>query len=107
MKVLVVGAGVIGSFNTARLFRSGVDVKLLARGERLAALREHGVVLEDWRSRLGQATRPLTGAKAPPHSAKSHSEAVVRDRTSVPSGRLPIVRRSEGHNSRRVPERME
>jgi 2-dehydropantoate 2-reductase len=50
MKVLLVGAGVIGSFNAARLFCGGVDVTLLARGERLAALREHGVVLEDWRT---------------------------------------------------------
>jgi len=50
MKVLIVGAGVIGSFNAARLFRGGVDVELLARGERLAALREHGVVLQDWRT---------------------------------------------------------
>ena len=50
MKVLIIGAGVIGSFNAAHLFRGGVDVKLLARGERLAALREHGVVLQDWRT---------------------------------------------------------
>ena len=32
MKVLIVGAGVIGSFNAARLFRGGVDVELLALG---------------------------------------------------------------------------
>jgi 2-dehydropantoate 2-reductase len=40
MKVLVVGAGVIGSFNAARLVRGGVDVTLLARGERLAVLHD-------------------------------------------------------------------
>ena len=50
MKVLVIGAGVIGSFNAARLVRGGVDVTLLARGDRLAALREHGIVLAHWRS---------------------------------------------------------
>jgi 2-dehydropantoate 2-reductase len=50
MKVLVVGAGVIGSFNAARLARAGVDVHLLARGTRLAQLSEHGVVLQDWRT---------------------------------------------------------
>ena len=48
--MLVVGAGVIGSFNAARLARADVDVDLLARGKRLAELREHGVVLEDWRT---------------------------------------------------------
>ena len=56
MKVLVVGAGVIGSFNAARLVRGGVDVTLLARGERLAVLHEHGVVLEDWRTRWRSVT---------------------------------------------------
>lgn len=50
MKVLVVGAGVIGSFNAARLARGGVNTTLLARGERLAALTKHGVVLENWRT---------------------------------------------------------
>ncbi|BBX82691.1 ketopantoate reductase family protein [Mycolicibacterium aubagnense] len=50
MTVLVVGAGVIGSFNAARLADAGVDVRLLARGQRLAALREHGVILQDWRT---------------------------------------------------------
>lgn len=57
MKVLIIGAGVIGSFNAARLFRNGVDVTLLARGERLAELREHGVVLEEWRTGRRSLTR--------------------------------------------------
>jgi ketopantoate reductase len=47
MKVLIVGAGVIGSFNAARMSDAGRDVTLLARGRRLADLREHGVALED------------------------------------------------------------
>jgi 2-dehydropantoate 2-reductase len=46
MKVLIIGAGVIGSFYAARLREGGVDVTLLARGRRLADLRGHGVVLE-------------------------------------------------------------
>ncbi len=57
MRVLVVGAGVIGSFNAARLADAGVDVQLLARGQRLAALREHSVVLEDWRTGRRSVTR--------------------------------------------------
>jgi 2-dehydropantoate 2-reductase len=50
MRILVVGAGVIGSFNAARLAEAGQDITLLARGRRLADLREHGVVLEDFRT---------------------------------------------------------
>jgi len=47
MKTLVYGAGPLGSLFAARLREGGHDVSLLARGQRLADLREHGLVLED------------------------------------------------------------
>jgi 2-dehydropantoate 2-reductase len=47
MKLLVYGAGVTGSLFAARLHEAGQDVSLLARGERLAALRRHGVQLAE------------------------------------------------------------
>ena len=47
MRTLVYGAGPLGSLYAARLQQAGVQVALLARGQRLADLREHGVVLED------------------------------------------------------------
>jgi 2-dehydropantoate 2-reductase len=47
MKLLVYGAGVLGSLFSARLHEAGHDVSLLARGERLAALRRHGVQLAE------------------------------------------------------------
>ncbi|GAA3740147.1 ketopantoate reductase family protein [Streptomyces tremellae] len=47
MKLLVYGAGVLGSLLSARLYEAGLDVSLLARGERLAALRRHGVLLAE------------------------------------------------------------
>jgi hypothetical protein len=46
MKTLVFGAGPLGSLFAARLHEAGHDVSLLARRQRLADLREHGVVLE-------------------------------------------------------------
>ena len=46
-RILVFGAGVLGSLYAARLAAVGSDVCLLARGERLAAIRAHGVLLED------------------------------------------------------------
>jgi len=46
MKILVYGAGVVGSFLAARLHEAGNDVALLARGARLEELRKHGIVLE-------------------------------------------------------------
>jgi 2-dehydropantoate 2-reductase len=47
VKLLVYGAGVTGSLLAARLHEAGQDVSLLARGERLAALRRHGVQLAE------------------------------------------------------------
>ena len=47
MKLLVYGAGVLGSLFSARLHEAGHDVSLLARGERLDALRRHGVQLAE------------------------------------------------------------
>jgi ketopantoate reductase len=45
MKILVYGAGPLGSLFAARLQQGGNDVSLLARGQRLNDLREHGIVL--------------------------------------------------------------
>ena len=47
MKILFYGAGVMGSLYAARLKESGQDVSILARGQRLVDIREHGIVLED------------------------------------------------------------
>ncbi len=47
MNILVYGAGVVGSVFAARLHKGGHDVTLLARGQRLAELRQHGIVLID------------------------------------------------------------
>jgi 2-dehydropantoate 2-reductase len=47
MKILIYGAGVLGSLLAYKLKEAGYDVSLLARGQRLADLRQHGLVLED------------------------------------------------------------
>ncbi|SEP46259.1 ketopantoate reductase family protein [Amycolatopsis saalfeldensis] len=47
MKVLVYGAGAVGSVHAARLHEAGHDVSLLARGERLATLRRDGLRLAE------------------------------------------------------------
>jgi 2-dehydropantoate 2-reductase len=57
MKTLILGAGVIGSFNAARLTEAGQNVTLLARGRRLADLRQYGVVLENCRTGARSTTQ--------------------------------------------------
>ncbi len=47
MKILVCGSGPLGSLFAARLHQGGHEVTLLARGGRLADLRQHGIVLHD------------------------------------------------------------
>lgn len=47
MKILVYGAGVVGSYFAARLKEKGHKVSILARSKRLLQVLEHGIVLED------------------------------------------------------------
>ncbi|HWI61864.1 MAG TPA: 2-dehydropantoate 2-reductase N-terminal domain-containing protein [Symbiobacteriaceae bacterium] len=47
MRILVFGAGVLGSLYAARLKQAGQEVTILARGARAEEIRQHGIVLED------------------------------------------------------------
>ena len=62
MKILVVGAGVLGSLYAARLQKSGNDVTVLARGDRLEEIRQDGLLLEDFMTR----ERTVTSVKTIP-----------------------------------------
>jgi 2-dehydropantoate 2-reductase len=54
LRILVIGAGVIGSVYAARLQAAGYPVTLLARGKHAADLRANGLLLEE--ASTGQAT---------------------------------------------------
>lgn len=54
MRILIYGAGVIGSVFAARLHLAGYDVTVLARGQRLEALRQNGIVLHPYGSRKAE-----------------------------------------------------
>ena len=55
--ILVYGAGPLGSVFAASLQRAGHNVSLLARGKRLQALREHGIVITDFVTKETRTTR--------------------------------------------------
>jgi len=57
MKIIVYGAGPLGSLFAARLQQGGHNVSLLARGQRLSDLREHGIVLHDVQTNEQTTTR--------------------------------------------------
>ena len=62
MKVLVYGAGVLGSIHAVRLHEAGVDVTILARGARLASIREHGVLIAEGDRGVARSVRvPVVG----------------------------------------------
>jgi 2-dehydropantoate 2-reductase len=58
VEILVYGAGPLGSLFAARLHNAGHKVSLLARGERLRDLCEHGIVLVDSQTNQETTTRP-------------------------------------------------
>lgn len=57
IRILVYGAGVLGSLYAARLQQAGNEVTVLARGRRLENIRSEGLVLEDASSGASSATR--------------------------------------------------
>jgi len=50
VRILVLGAGVIGSVYAGKLLEAGHEVVLLARGRRLLDLQTHGLILEEAKS---------------------------------------------------------
>jgi 2-dehydropantoate 2-reductase len=61
MKVCIVGAGAIGGWIGTRLSAAGVEVSAIARGDTLAALRQHGWRLE---TADGMLQSPVAAASA-------------------------------------------
>ena len=47
MKIAVMGSGGVGGFYGGRLANAGYDVSFIARGSHLAAMREHGLLIEN------------------------------------------------------------
>jgi 2-dehydropantoate 2-reductase len=58
MKILIYGAGPLGSLFAARLMMAGQDVSLLARGQRLANLRKYGLILVDTQTEQKTVSHP-------------------------------------------------
>jgi len=63
MRIAVMGSGGVGGYVGAKLARGGCDVVFIARGAHLAALREHGLLVE---SPLGDVHLPRVHATDDP-----------------------------------------
>jgi|HubBroStandDraft_1064217.scaffolds.fasta_scaffold119582_1 2-dehydropantoate 2-reductase len=87
MKILVYGAGVIGTLYAARLQEAGRQVTVLARGARLADIQRHGLVLEDVVSRARSSTPiPVTERL---HADENYDVVLVAVRWDQLSGVMP------------------
>ncbi len=89
MKILMYGAGVLGSLYAARLQESGQDVSILARGERLADIRQHGIVLEN--TATGKRTTTFVNAVEQLAPEDAYDLVVVLVRKNQVSGVLPVL----------------
>jgi 2-dehydropantoate 2-reductase len=78
MKILVYGAGVLGSLYAARLQDAGNEVNILARGQRLLDIRQHGIVLEEFGTRTLTATPVHAIDRLAPDSAYDLALVLVR-----------------------------
>lgn len=89
MKILVYGAGPLGSLFAARLHEAGNTVSLLARGQRLADLREHGIVLVDTQTGQATAAKPQIVEHLDPQDAYDLVLVIMRKNQALEI--LPIL----------------
>ncbi len=92
MKILVYGAGVLGSLYAARLKQAGNDVAVLDRRKRLGIIRDHGILFEDVLTGKCRRVRIGTVDKLSPDDAYDLIIVMVR-RTQVASV-LPVLSRN-------------
>lgn len=94
MRLLVVGAGPIGSLYAGRLALAGHEVELAARGERLGALRDSGLRLVDGATgREERAPLRVVEAGAP---AAAYDAAIVAVRSERLAAALPALEALRG-----------
>ncbi|MDQ6687333.1 MAG: ketopantoate reductase family protein, partial [Actinomycetota bacterium] len=89
MRILVLGAGVIGSVYAGKLLQAGHEVVLLARGPRLADLQAHGLLLEDAES--GNRTTQPAAVVSQPAPDDQFDLVLVPVRAEQLDGVLPVL----------------
>jgi len=94
MKVLVFGAGVLGSLYAAKLRQAGHEVAILARGQRAADLRNCGIVLEKATTSVQTTTTVEVIERLAPEDA--YDLVMVLVRNDQIASVLPIVGANHG-----------
>lgn len=94
MKILLVGAGIIGTIYGGRLAEAGHDVTMLARGRRLTEIASDGLRLEDVTT--GRHSHVQVGAVETPAADARYDLVIVAVRERQLAGVLPIIERVGG-----------
>lgn len=89
MRILVLGAGVIGSIYAGRLLEAGHEVVLMARGSRLEELRAHGLTLQDAES--GEQTGAPVATVSRPDPDDHFDLVLVPVRAEQLKDTLPVL----------------
>jgi ketopantoate reductase len=89
MKILVYGAGPLGSLFAAKLHEAGHDVSLLARGQRLADLIEYGIILVDTQTGRKTVAHPRPVERLTPEDAYDLVLVIMRKNRALEI--LPIL----------------
>jgi 2-dehydropantoate 2-reductase len=89
LKILVCGAGVIGTLYAARLQAAGCHVTVLARASRLIDIERHGLVLQNLTTGERSTTRVAVTGQL--HPDDSYDLALVAVRRDQLSGILPVL----------------
>lgn len=94
MNILILGAGVLGSMYAGLLSEGGHDVTVLARGKRLAEIREHGIELQELGAQQPRTVRVAVIERLDEDA--SFDLVLVLVRADQLSGVLPILAASRG-----------
>src|SRR5438445_5153006 len=86
MKIVILGAGALGTVLGAHLARAGEDVTLIARGQRAAFLQEHGATITG----LADFTVPVR-VVTDPSQVHDADVLIVTDKTYDMEAALPSV----------------
>lgn len=93
MRILIYGAGILGSYLAYELKKAGHDVSILARGKRYDTLKEHGLVIEHHMQKK-TTTSDITVINTFEKTYEYDAVFVVMQKTQI-DGVLPILADNE------------
>ncbi|MDR2887090.1 MAG: NAD-binding protein [Bacteroidales bacterium] len=96
MKILVYGAGVIGSIFAGKLAKNGCDITVLARGDRYREMMENGIVLKNSLNNKPETIK--TGVVETLNENDHYDYIIVAVQNNQISSILPVLAKNRSRN---------